>query len=319
MNPLVSVIIPIYNAEKWLRACLDSALGQTYGNTEIILVDDGSADKSGAICDEYAQKDKRVRVIHKENGGASSARNAGLDIMTGEYVYFLDSDDKTVPELLEKLVESAVQNASELVFFDAYAVDEDTGRVSESNYSHREKYEPATGVELMRRMVGNGDFRIAVYLMLLSSDLIRRGGLRFTEGIMYEDFIFTCQAFCLAESVSYVPEYLYYRLYHANSVMTAKKTVFNFRSALTAYRGVRDFSEANGNIVPEKYVARGAHNVFSCYEALTRQEKKTYWNDFEGFKKDIAAHNGYGDASLMARRFGKGAWAARKAVSRIIG
>jgi glycosyltransferase involved in cell wall biosynthesis len=93
MSELVSVIVPIYKVEPYLRPCLDSILAQTYHNLEIILVDDGSPDSCGAICDEYAEKDSRIRVIHKENGGLSDARNAGMDIATGDYYYFVDSDD----------------------------------------------------------------------------------------------------------------------------------------------------------------------------------------------------------------------------------
>lgn len=105
MNPLVSIIVPVYNAAKYLRRCVDSLLAQTYDPIEIILVDDGSTDGSAAICDEY-KKDARVRVIHQENHGASAARNAGLDAMCGEYVMFVDSDDYVSPEYVRKPVES---------------------------------------------------------------------------------------------------------------------------------------------------------------------------------------------------------------------
>ena len=92
-TPLISVIVPVYKVEPYLRKCVDSIINQTYKNLEIILVDDGSPDNCGVICDEYAAQDSRIRVIHKENGGVSSARNAGLDICTGDYIGFVDSDD----------------------------------------------------------------------------------------------------------------------------------------------------------------------------------------------------------------------------------
>lgn len=92
-TPTISVIVPVYNTEKYLRRCIDSVLAQTYADFELLLIDDGSKDKSGEICDEYAQKDARVRVFHKENGGVSSARNLGLDNARGEWVAFVDSDD----------------------------------------------------------------------------------------------------------------------------------------------------------------------------------------------------------------------------------
>ena len=102
--PLVSVIVPVYKVERYLRDCLDSIVAQTYSNLEIILVDDGSPDGCPAICDAYAMGDDRVRVVHKENGGVSSARNAGLDIACGKYVVFVDSDDLIAPGMIETLV-----------------------------------------------------------------------------------------------------------------------------------------------------------------------------------------------------------------------
>ena len=93
MKDLISVIVPIYNVEKYLRRCVDSILNQTYKNLEVVLVDDGSPDACPAICDEYAQKDKRIKVVHKQNGGVSSARNTGLDFATGDYIAFVDRDD----------------------------------------------------------------------------------------------------------------------------------------------------------------------------------------------------------------------------------
>lgn len=103
MEVLVSVIIPVYNVENYLRECLNSVIDQSYSNMEILLIDDGSTDNSGKVCDEYAQKDKRIKVIHKENGGVSSARNLGLDIAQGEYIAFIDSDDRVHETYIEKL------------------------------------------------------------------------------------------------------------------------------------------------------------------------------------------------------------------------
>jgi glycosyltransferase involved in cell wall biosynthesis len=105
-NALVSLIIAAYNADKYLRRCLDSVLCQTYTNLEIILVDDGSTDATGAICDAYAVRDKRVRVIHQQNAGVSAARNSALDIVTGEYLGFTDADDKLDPDYVETLVQN---------------------------------------------------------------------------------------------------------------------------------------------------------------------------------------------------------------------
>lgn len=106
-DPKISIIVPVYKVEPYLRKCLDSIVNQTYQNLEIILVDDGSPDNCGAICDEYAAKDERIQVIHKENGGVSSARNAGLEAASGDWVGFVDSDDWVEPDMFAYLLESA--------------------------------------------------------------------------------------------------------------------------------------------------------------------------------------------------------------------
>lgn len=113
-TPLVSVVIPVYKAEKYLNGCVDSVIDQTYKNIEIILVDDGSPDNCGKICDEYAKKDNRIVVVHKENGGLPSARNAGMDKAKGEYICFVDSDDTVEDEYVRLLLESLLENGTDM-------------------------------------------------------------------------------------------------------------------------------------------------------------------------------------------------------------
>lgn len=129
MEPLLSVIIPVYNVEPYLRKCVDSVLNQTYRNLEVILVDDGSPDGCGAICEEYAAKDDRVRVIHKANGGLSDARNAGLAQMTGEYLTFVDSDDWLDDHALEFLYQALTESNADFVIGQHDRVEEGTGRI----------------------------------------------------------------------------------------------------------------------------------------------------------------------------------------------
>ena len=114
MDELISVIVPVYNGEKYLPICMKSLLEQTYRNLEVILVDDGSKDGSGAMCDAYAAQDSRVRVIHQANGGVSSARNAGLDQVTGKYVAFVDADDYVEPDYLKRLCEDLTRHEADL-------------------------------------------------------------------------------------------------------------------------------------------------------------------------------------------------------------
>ena len=104
MNPKISVIVPVYNVEKYLRRCIDSILAQTFSDFELLLIDDGSKDSSGEICEEYAGKDARIRVFHRQNGGVSTARNLGIDKAKGEWIYFVDSDDVVLPSALGTFV-----------------------------------------------------------------------------------------------------------------------------------------------------------------------------------------------------------------------
>ncbi len=112
--PLISVIVPIYNAEKWLVKCIKNIQASTYQNLEIILVDDGSSDESGQICDDYAKQDARIKVVHKVNGGAMSARNAGLDIISGDYLAFIDSDDTISEKYFELLIEALIKTNADM-------------------------------------------------------------------------------------------------------------------------------------------------------------------------------------------------------------
>lgn len=123
MNDLITIIIPVYNVEGYLKRCLDSVVNQTYKNTEIILIDDGSSDNSGKICDEYAQKDNRIKVFHKANGGQSSARNLGIDNASGNYIGFIDSDDWIEREMYEVLYRNIVMYDADVSDIDAVVVE----------------------------------------------------------------------------------------------------------------------------------------------------------------------------------------------------
>lgn len=137
MEPCISVIVPVYKVETYLRKCVDSILSQTYQNLEIILVDDGSPDNCGAICDEYAQKDPRIKVIHKKNGGLSDARNTGMEIMSGEFVGFVDSDDWIEPQMYQRLYELIEHFDADMAFggvSDDVLQDDSVRTVKTSNY-----------------------------------------------------------------------------------------------------------------------------------------------------------------------------------------
>lgn len=156
MHELISVIVPIYKVEKYLRECLNSIVNQTYSNLEIILVDDGSPDNCGAICDEYAQKDPRVKVIHKSNGGLSDARNAGMKVMTGEYLMFVDSDDWLEPNAVELLYSLMMEHDTQLVIGSLEQFEDDTNRLLFSNCSPGAKAWSMSQIQAMEHMLRYG-------------------------------------------------------------------------------------------------------------------------------------------------------------------
>lgn len=127
--PLISIIVPVYNVERFLRCCLDSIIKQTYKNIEIILINDGSTDKSGEICDIYAQKDSRIILIHQQNKGLSAVKNIGIEKSSGDYLMFIDSDDYIAPEMCEKLLNAAIKNDSEMVLCNFTYVDEENNEI----------------------------------------------------------------------------------------------------------------------------------------------------------------------------------------------
>ncbi len=176
--PKISVIVPIYNVEEYLPRCIDSILAQTFTDFELWLVDDGSPDKCGEICDAYAKKDSRIRVIHKENGGLSDARNAALDKITGEYISFIDSDDWVSPNFLENMLISMERHNAELVICNFVAAYEDGKKEI--------MYQPATS-----EMVLSGD---AVFCEVLQPSACNKmykaeifNSIRYPKGRLYED------------------------------------------------------------------------------------------------------------------------------------
>jgi glycosyltransferase involved in cell wall biosynthesis len=207
--PLVSIIVPVYDVEAYLQACVGSLTRQTYQNLEIILVNDGSTDHSGAICDELAQTDARVRVIHKENGGLSSARNAGITAANGELIGFVDSDDLTDDRMFARLVEVLTQTEADLVKCGFVRFPDG----SEPRREHKRPSPPVV-VESPRQCLEalvQMQINPAVWNKLYRRELI--GDLRFPEGKIHEDQFFTPQICLRTRLAAIIPEQLYfYRL-----------------------------------------------------------------------------------------------------------
>lgn len=212
---LFSIIVPVYNVENYLRRCVDSLIHQTYKNLEIILVDDGSPDNCPAICDEYAQKDSRIRVIHKENGGLSDARNKGLDAATGDYVLFVDSDDYIEPDACEKFLRYAEKGCDILI-------GEFLCEGGDYNTQWIKTCEIIDGKTYYKRLLKAKQYAVVVWVNAYRREFLEKSGLRFKFGILHEDFEFTPRAFLAAETVLWCPNCFYHYVIRENSI-TQKK------------------------------------------------------------------------------------------------
>ena len=312
-SPQVSIVVPVYKVpEQYLRKCIESSVNQTMREIEIILVDDGSTDSSGTICDEYVDKDERVSVIHQSNGGLSVARNTGLSESNGDYIYFLDSDDYIAENTLELLVEIAEKDNSDIVFFDAVSFADSNDFTVKQNYIRKNNYQTDNGLNVFSKMSKNQEFHSAVYLMLFKKTFIKSNDLIFVQGILHQHMVFTYQVLCLASAVSQCPDALYHRRYRKNSIMTSSKTVKHFTSCIDVCKINTKFTaETFGtNISPEilNYLSRCAFNVFNVFEKLSKSDKKNCKNELKIFKKDILEKNAFGNTALKMRCYGKTFW-----------
>lgn len=216
-NPLISIIVPVYKVEQYLARCVDSLLNQTYQNLEVILVDDGSPDGSGAICDAYAARDPRVRVIHKENGGLSSARNAGIDVARGDYLGFVDSDDWVELQTYEWLLDMALQENVKLVCAGRYDFSSWTGKKTIGLCPSRR--EVISGEELAKRIFRWDNVDSAAGDKLYHRSLFRE--LRYPLGVVSEDLPVTYRAALEAGTVGLLDRPVYYYFHRDGSITTA--------------------------------------------------------------------------------------------------
>ena len=217
-KPKISIVVPVYGVERYIENCIRSLCEQTWTNLEILLIDDGSKDRSGKICDEWALKDSRIRVFHVENGGQSRARNIGIGAATGDYIGFVDGDDAVSSRMYEILLE---------------AMKESGARIGECNFTGRKSPAPDRieegrrirmgGKEAIRRQLDSAVSSrfpsTSLWSKLFEASLIR--DLRLPEGRIHEEYAFLCQAFVGCDSYVYVNEPLYHRTLRSDSTTAA--------------------------------------------------------------------------------------------------
>lgn len=296
MSKKLSVIVPVYNVEPYLRRCIDSIINQTYKNLEIILVDDGSPDNCGQICDEYANKDSRIIVIHQKNSGASVARNVGMDIASGEYISFVDSDDRISLDMYKDMINILECNDLDIVCCKDYRV------VGSRIYN-----ESGTG-EL--KILGHDEI---LYKALLDYEIMPCNkvyrynitrNVRFPEGRMFEDSATSYLFFDNAKKVGMLDKAYYYYYKNPNSVtQTSFKAKARYDCVL-AYIERLEFAEKNNINCINECKSLLLKSVLSCLTSLYASEPSSENNKiFEELKKLIENYRDYSSYKMMNLKY----------------
>ena len=229
MNPVISIIIPVYNVEKWLNKCIDSILSQSYENFEVILVNDGSTDKSGDICDKYSKGDNRIKVFHNKNKGLSYSRNFGVKNSNGKYVMFVDSDDFISDiNIIDKFINILEKDKSDFIYTSYCRFnDENEEEITEIlpidiNNNH---IKGKSGIEILSMLIEKNNYHHAAYLKICNRKFLIENNLLFKEGIYHEDAEWSPKLFYYAKRISIYNEPYYMRRMRENSIITTTNEV----------------------------------------------------------------------------------------------
>jgi glycosyltransferase involved in cell wall biosynthesis len=273
MNPLISIIVPVYKVEDYLEKCIKSILAQSLTNFELILIDDGSPDKCGEICDSYADKDSRINVIHKKNEGLSSARNTGLDIAKGEYIGFIDSDDWIESNMYETLLALLVDNNADIAQCEFIKSCDEEGIVDNSD---RKNIETFNNIESLRNLYNEKSISTVVSW----NKLYRRSlfeNVRFPKGKIHEDEFTTHKLLYKSKKLVYTDKAFYYYRQNPNSIMNSK---FNKKrlDILDAMQERLEFAEKIQNEMfinktLNKYMFRLVYFYYKCKKEIPEEKE----------------------------------------------
>ncbi len=251
---LVSIVVPIYGVEKYLDKCVKSLINQTYHQLEIILVDDGSPDRCGRMCDAFAKEDDRIRVIHKENGGLSDARNTGAKQASGKYLIFVDSDDYVDSRLVEKTVSCAEKNQADMVIFDFTAVEE-------GEFKLRTNHIPANKILRLEEEKRLLLLPPAAWSRLFNREFYMKANHPFPVGRYYEDLGTTPKFLLEAERIVYFKESLYYYVIRSNSIMKSYNFERNYKDMVWILNDILQFYKERNQF--QKYKKELEYLVFA--------------------------------------------------------
>lgn len=298
MNELISVILPIYKVENYLAECIESVIHQTYENLEIILVDDGSPDRCGSICDEYAAKDSRIVVIHKENGGLSDARNAGIDIATGEWIAFVDSDDIINCHMIEYLYKAVTDNDAKMSWCAISSVDEN-GYLLDGEKCHYKQANPSSDYEINIYSKQDAEQRmytvegmqkaLVAWNKLYHRSLFTNedGPVRYAKGKIFEDGYTTYIYIYGADKVIEINVPLYYYRQRSGSIMDNDSNI-KYEPALDAgLERMAFYKRHNEAQLYKLELNLSIYSVIRFYGRVkTKEDKKKLKQWFKLFYKD---------------------------------
>ncbi len=270
MEKKISVIVPVYKTEDYLKRCVDSILASTYKNIEVILVDDGSPDNSGKICDEYAEKDARVKVIHKENGGLSSARNAGLDAATGEYITFVDSDDYIASDIYEKLTGIMSDRDLDVAVMRMCRAD-DSGEHEDELMTISDGVVGEHNGAWLFEKICRRELDTSVCACVFKRECF--DGLRFDEERLNEDFLLMSHLLIENEIKLYITEYVGYYYYTRTGSIT--KSGFG-KSLYDAVYNTCDAKERAERLCQELVFVVGAYAAYQARTAILVMTKAQF-------------------------------------------
>jgi lipopolysaccharide biosynthesis glycosyltransferase/glycosyltransferase involved in cell wall biosynthesis len=243
-NPAVSIIIPVFNLEKYLNACLDSFISRELTDIEVVIVDDGSSDRSPAAIDAWCRRDMRVIALSQPNSGQSAARNNGLRVARGEYIYFLDGDDLVKPGAIAELYHYAATSDLDILYFDGECIFESDDLKEE--FGHYETYylrqmdetDVIDGRAMLLKQSRSKSFKPSACLQLFKRTFLIERELLWMSGVIYEDNLYSLQAALAAERCKYVKEAWFIRRVRKESTMTSKKDIRSYKSYITVAAGV---------------------------------------------------------------------------------
>ncbi len=271
-KPLISIIVPIYNVEKYLCKCVDSILAQTYENIEIILVDDGSPDNCPAMCDEYAKKYDNIKVLHKKNGGLSDARNEGIKIAKGEYIGFVDSDDYIHPQMYEKLYNALADNDSDVSICSCYRVDENGEIISQYSPLKNEFLTSTQAFAKLNEYASNY-YATACYKLYKKHIF---DDISFPVGKLNEDQGIVHLVFWKSKKIATISDRLYYHYKRTGSIMQSR-SVRSYDEVEMFYRRIEFYREHKlYQFIPGmcEYMRNRFYIYNKTVKAITTEEKK---------------------------------------------